>query len=404
MIKYVLSLLLLVQSSYAFLSIENNYQEQAKVLRSLDIDPTFMTDLVFVKMKEDAGKYKTKHFLRVLANGNRFIPVLRNMISEAGIPEAFLYLAMAESNFNASAYSKARAVGIWQFMPYTGKRYGLSINRYVDERRDPIKSTEAAIKYLKYLHGMFGKWYLAAIAYNCGEGRVGKAIKRAGTDDLAVLLDKRKAYVPKESRIYIRKIIMMENIATNKDVMVEENSEYLLNRGNTKTFSRADVRGGTSLNNVADSINMSFKELKSYNPHLKYGFVPPLKGHYHIYIPYGKQTLFESKFNPKNDHSRYFVHVVKKGDSLYSIGKRYGVSYKVIKDYNRLRTTVLRLKKKLVIPVLKPKTRNYKIKKGDTLGKLSRKFNVSINNIILLNKKRNTMVVVGEKIVIPYIY
>jgi len=404
MIRLILVVFLLMQSAYAFLSTETNYQEQAKVLKSLDIDPTFLTDLTFITMKEDADRYKTKHFLRVLENGNRFIPVLQKMISEAGIPDAFLYLAMAESNFIPSAYSRAKAVGIWQFMPFTARKFGLKINSYVDERSDPIKSTKAAIKYLKYLHKRFGKWYLAAIAYNCGEGRVSKAIKRAGTDDLAVLLNARKRYIPRESRLYIRKITMMEHISNSMDFIIGHDAGYLMNRGTTNTFATVSVRGGTTLSNIADSVGMSYKELKSYNPQLKYGFVPPVKGLYDIYLPYGKHTLFEQNFDPKKDNGRFYVHRIRKGDSLYKIGKRYGVSYKVIKDFNHLRSNLLKLNKKLVIPVLKPKTTKYTIKRGDTIGGISRRFNVALKAIMKLNNKKSSQIIVGERLIVPYVY
>lgn len=404
MIRSILIFFLLIQSANAFLSTETNYQEQAKVLKSLDIEPTFLTDLLFITMKEDSDRYRTRHFLNVLENGNRFIPVLQNMIKEAGIPDAFLYLAMAESNFAPNAYSKAKAVGIWQFMPYTGKKFGLTIDLYVDERRDPIKSTKAAITYLKYLHKRFGKWYLAAIAYNCGEGRLSRAIKRAGTDNLAVLLDKNKKYIPRESRIYIRKIMMMEHLSNSTDFILGHDADYLMNRGTTYTFAKVTVKGGTTLSNVADSVGMSYKELKSYNPHLRYGFVPPKKGTYDIYLPYGKHTIFEQNFDPNKDNGRFYVHSIKRGDSLYSIGKKYGVSYKIIKDFNNLKSNTLRINKKLVIPVLKPKTRQYTIKSGDTIGNISRKFNVTINSIMKINNKKNSQIIIGERLVIPYVY
>ncbi len=404
MFRLVLILFLFFQGSYAFLSTQTSYQEQVKVLKSLDISPSFMTDLVFMRMKEDADRYRTKHFLKVLEGGNRFVPVLQSMLDEAKIPEAFLYLAMAESNFAPSAYSKARAVGIWQFMPYTAKKFGLKINLYVDERRDPIKSTEAAIKYLKYLHAMFGKWYLAAIAYNCGEGRLKRAIKKAGSDDLKVLLDVRKKYIPKESRIYLRKIMMMQYISNSTDFIVGHDMSYLMNRGTSHTFTKVYLNGGATLSAVANSIGMSYKELKSYNPHLRYGFAPPGEKKYHIYIPYGKESLFVKNYDASKDRGRFYVHRVKKGDSLYSIGKKYGVSYKIIKDFNKLKTNILRVNKTLIVPVLKPRNRVYIIKKGDTIGKISRKFRVAVNDIIKYNNKKNSIVRVGEKLVIPHKY
>lgn len=395
---------LLSQSAFAFLNTVSTYDDQAKVLKSLDIDSTFLTDSTFIRMKEDADRSRTRHFLRVLENGHRFIPVLRNMIDQAQIPDAFLYLAMAESNFIPSAYSSARAVGIWQFMPYTGRKFGLKINLYVDERRDPVKSTQAAIKYLKYLHDRFGKWYLAAIAYNCGEGRLSRAIKRAGTDDLSVLLDWRKKYIPRESRTYIRKIMMMEHVSNNADFILRNDVEYLMNRGNSHTFSTVKVRGGTALDSVAESIGMSYKELKSYNPHLRYGFVPPSNEDYHIYIPYGKESLYKKNFDNSKSKGRFYVHQIKKGDSLYSIGKRYGVSYKLIKDFNNLRSNVLQINQKLIIPVLKPKNQSYVIKSGDTMGDISRRFNVSIGNLMKVNDKKSALIRPGERLVIPQTY
>lgn len=404
MFRVLFLILFLYQGLFAFLSTQSNYEEQARVLNSLDIDSTFLTDSVFIKMKEDVNRYKTKHFLKVLENGHRFIPVLRSMITEAGIPSAFLYLAMAESHFTPTAYSKARAVGLWQFMPYAARKFGLKIDLYVDERRDPIKSTKAAIKYLKYLHAKFGKWYLAAMAYNCGEGRVQRAIKRAGTDELATLLIQRKKYVPRETRLYIRKIMMMQHLSTSTDFIVGNDAGYLMNRGSTKTFSKVLVKGGTTLSAVAQSIGISDKEIKLYNYHLRYGFTPPRLKEYHLYIPYSKKTLFEQKFDNSKQRGKFYVHKIKKGDSLYSIGKRYGVGYRVIKDFNRLKSNVLRINRKLIIPVVKAHNRSYIIKKGDTLGKISRKYNIAINTLLKVNKKKNSVIVPGEKLVIPYAY
>ncbi len=403
MIKFLLSLLLFFQSSYAFLITQNNYEAQAVVLKSLDIDSSFLKDEKYISMKEEIDRYKTKHFLKVLEDSNRFVPYLGKLINEAEIPEAFLYMAMAESNFTPSAYSKSRASGMWQFMPYTAKKFGLKINSYIDERRDPVKSTEAAIMYLKYLHKIFGKWYLVAIAYNCGEGRVQKAIRRAGTDNLEKLLNPSKKYLPRESRIYIRKIIMMQNMANSPDFILENNSAYLLNQGSAETFSKVFVKQGTSLASVASSIGLSVRVLKSYNPQLKYYFVPPKRGRYRVYIPYDKQMDFKQNFKPGRKNSRFYVYRVKRGDSLYKIAKRYKISYRLIKEFNHLKSNRLRLKQKLILPILKPTTFSYIIRKGDTIGKISRRFKVAVNKIVKLNHKKNTIIRVGEKIVIPQV-
>jgi len=403
MLKFLLILFLFFQSSYAFLVMQNNYKEQALVLKSFDIDSNFLKDDVFMSMKESVGRYRTKHFLNVLKNGNRFIPYLRQLINKSGIPEAFLYMAMAESNFTPNAYSKARASGMWQFMPYTAKKFGLKINSYIDERRDPIKSTIAAIKYLKYLHGIFGKWYLAAIAYNCGEGKLRRAIKKAKSDDLGILLNRRKKYIGKETRLYIRKIIMMQSMANSSDFILENNSGYLLNQGSAEKFSRVFVKEGTSLASIASSIKMSAKKLKAYNPQLRYYFVPPKKGKYTVYIPYDRQAAFKQNFKPTKSKNRFYIYKVKRGDFLYKIGKEFKVSYKIIKEFNHLKSNTLRLGQSLVIPVLKPTIITYTVKKGDTISRISEKFKVATNEIIRVNHKKNSMIRIGEKIVIPQV-
>jgi len=148
----------------ASLFTEPQYIDDSKVLATLDIPGTFLRDPLFKELKINLTSVKRKQYLRMLERGQSYIPTLRKMIAESGIPQVFLFMAMAESNFDAHARSSAKAVGLWQFMPKTAKLYGLAIDRYVDERKDPVRSTEAAIRYLKRLHGMFGKWYLAALA------------------------------------------------------------------------------------------------------------------------------------------------------------------------------------------------------------------------------------------------
>ena len=183
-------------------------------------------------MKEkNRTKYKNRYFFKTMNDAYIFIPIVKKIISDAGIPSEILYLAMAESNFLTQAYSNKSASGMWQFMPYTGRVYGLKVDEYVDERRDLVKSTKAAAAYLTALHKEFGKWYLAAIAYNCGEGRLKKAIRRAGTDDLEVLLNPKKRYIPRESRDYIRKIISLALLGYDESFMIENECDYLLNRG-----------------------------------------------------------------------------------------------------------------------------------------------------------------------------
>ncbi|MBE0491897.1 MAG: transglycosylase SLT domain-containing protein [Sulfurospirillum sp.] len=404
MLRILFSLIFITQGLFAFLNTHNNYQEQERVVKTFDIDPSFLIEPVFVSMNSDLNTYKTKHFLKTLENGYKFVPTLRRMIKEAGIPDAFLYLAMVESNFAATAHSSARAVGLWQFMPYTARKFGLNIDLYVDERRDPIKSTQAAIAYLKYLHAEFGKWYLAAIAYNCGDGRLRRAIAEAKSDDLLTLLDVKKKYLPRESRLYIRKILMMQQLSTNTDFIVSNDVSYLMNRGSSDSFVEVFIQGGTTLDEVAYALDMPLKELNALNYHLLYGFAPPSSKPYHIYIPYSKQTAFAQNFDNTQSKGRFYVYEIKKGDSLHAIAKKYRVDFKLIKDFNKLKSNLLSINQKLVIPVVKPREKRYTIKKGDTIGQISQRFSIDIDTILQANNKKNTMILPGETLVIPQHY
>ena len=404
--KVLLGLVLIFQFSWGLLTIEDDYAKEIQVLKSLDIDVTFLKDPVFLSMKSDLNIYRTKHFLKVLEDGRTFIPIIRQMISKAKIPKAFLYLAMAESNFSTKARSRSRAEGLWQFMPRTARLLGLKINRYIDERRDPIKSTKVAIKYLKFLHKRFGKWYLAAIAYNCGEGKLSRVIKKIGSDDLSLLLDDKKKYLSKESRMYIRKIVMMANLSNDEDFIIENNADHLMNRGNSFTLATVKVKGGVSLQSIAKSIHLSAKIIKEYNPQLKYFFTPPYEKEYSIYIPYSKYSLFQKNYRPSKSHihKKYYVYIIKRGDSLYKICKKFGISKKIIKNFNRLKSDFLKEGQKLFIPIAfnaAEGIEEYTIKKGDTLFLISKKFKVKIKKIMKANNMKSSFLKPGVKIVIP---
>ena len=298
-LKLFLSLvsILFSTSVYAVLNFETNHSKEVNLLRSFDINPSFLNDPTLNRIKEQKREhYKKQYFFKTMNDAYIFIPLVKKMISDSGVPNEILYLAMAESNFSTRAYSKKKASGMWQFMPYTGRLYGLKIDDYVDERRDLVKSTEAAVKYLNALHNKFGKWYLAAIAYNCGEGRLRKAIKKAGTDDLDVLLDPKRKYIPSESRRYIRKIIALALLGYDEAYMIENECDYLLNRGNAYSLATVEVPSGESLAHISKMISMPVAELKKLNRHLKYDFVPPYGKTYPVYIPYIKLSYFKTKY------------------------------------------------------------------------------------------------------------
>ena len=409
MYKVLLILFVLFQSLHAFLNTDDSYEKQLTALKNFDLPNTFLKDSIFISMKEDVEVYKTKHFLRTLESGDRFVPILQKKMQEAGVPAEFLYLAMTESSFDPHSTSSAQASGIWQFIPETARRYGLANNAFVDERRDPVKSTEAAIAYLKRLHDMFGKWYLAALAYNCGEGAVTKAIAKAGTDDISVLLDESQKYLPKESRLYIRKILMMSFISSSTDFMLSNGSEYLLNRANNATFVKVNVPAGTPLKEVSESIGVSVHELRGYNPHLKFTFASPLGEKAYLYIPQDRQIAFSQNFDQSRQPQRFSVYTAQKGDSIQSIAKRYGMSSQTLMDLNNIKTAALKPKTDIIVPygvtpIATEKSsveKIYVIKAGDTIETVSKKYDIPVASLVKANKKKNALVKVGESIVIP---
>lgn len=329
------------------------------VLDTFDIDTAYQIDTTFFTQHyERTMGDKWDYFIKSYEQGYEYIPILRQMLIDAGVPQEFLYLAMVESRFSTRAYSPKKAVGIWQIMPSTAKGLKLRIDDFIDERRDHIKSTQAAIDYLKQLKNSTGKWYLAAMAYNCGIGRLKKAIKEAGSDDINVLM----GYVPKETQDYIRSILSVNVAFSNVNELKVQNKEHFLNRGSTITLASVKIPAGTDLGSISKGAGMKIDDLKSYNRQFKYGFLPPHGNEYDVYLPYDKLLSFKQNFKPKKaDLSKfYIVYRVQKGDSLYGISHRYNVSIDTIKNTNNLKKNKIAINQKLIIPLKNQKHLAYK--------------------------------------------
>lgn len=413
--RIVFIFLIFTSLTHAYFLTTNNLSTGNRVLKSFDIEPSYLTSSMYTSTKYLESHFSTVHFLKVLREGQDIVPMLKTMLKNKKVPEIFLYLAMAESNFHLHAKSNSRAVGLWQFMKRTAQNFGLRIDKYVDERKDPIKSTEAAIKYLKYLHNMFGKWYLAAMAYNCGEAKIRKAIKEAKSDNIAILLSEKEKYIPRETRRYIGKILAMATISLDESFILENDADYLLNQGQNNVIEKVNVPANTSLGAIAKTIGISTRKLKEYNSHLRYYFTPPNSKKYHVYLPYGKGKLFKQRFKPDEKANKYKQHryyIIRKGDSLYSIAKKHHISISLLREYNYFRKKYLKIGQKIIIPSeykdfksekvrVGSAQKEYIVKKGDTLGSISLRFKVKISDIREINKKRNSFIKIGERIVIP---
>lgn len=232
-------------------------------------------------------------FERYGARAGRYAPILGKILEENGLPRDLIFLAMAESGFQTKAKSWARAVGPWQFMPYTGKRFGLKIDWFVDERRDPIKATIAASRYLKKLFEDFGSWELAAAAYNAGEGKVGRAIRRYKTENFWKLRNGR--YLKPETKNYVPKIMALAIIGKNLKAFGFEEIDF----HEPLDFQEVEVGPATDLFKVAEMIDVEIEELQRLNPEVLRWFTPP-HGRYPLRVPVGKRTVFENCCNGKD--------------------------------------------------------------------------------------------------------
>lgn len=222
---------------------------------------------------------KSKNFKAALARSGRYLPMMQHIFQEHGLPKDLVYLALVESGFSPYARSPKDAVGMWQFIESTGRRYGLKINGEVDERRDPEKSTQAAARYLQDLYKQFGCWYLAAAGYNAGEKKVEGVINRYDTRNFWIMA--RKKLLPQETCNYVPQLIAAALIAKNPEKFGINLTTYQRPR----TCKRVKVPGGTDLRWFADLLKMASKDLLELNPEIKTGRAPDETKEYLLKVP-----------------------------------------------------------------------------------------------------------------------
>jgi len=289
-------------------------------------------------------------FTSWLARSEKYIPFMKNLLKENGLPEDLVYMALIESGFNPYAYSRSKAAGPWQFIYLTGKRYGLNSNWWIDERRDPEKSTIAAAKYLKDLYDTFECWYLAAAGYNAGEGKIARAMKRHRTEDFWELTKYR--YLKRETKDYVPQMIAAALIAKDPEKYGFVGIEYQ----EPLRYDKVKVPEVTDLRLIAQACEVTLDEIKGLNPELSRWCTPPNFPDYEIKIPFGKKEVFLRKFETlfPGERFQFKTHQVKKGDTFSKIAKLYRVSLEPILEINRLNNkSRLSIGMNLLIPLPK---------------------------------------------------
>ena len=292
---------------------------------------------------------KRGEFSRFLGRMGRYAPMISAKLEERGMPQDLIYLAMIESGFNPTAYSHAHASGLWQFIRATGERYGLDVNRAVDERNDPEKATDAALDYLEDLHGQFGSWYLAAAAYNSGEGRVARIMREEtgtekGTEESYYDIWER---LPRETRDYVPLMVAAARIAKEpqkygfQDVEIEAPLAY----------EEIVVDAASPLNAVAAAAGTTREEIERLNPQLRLDRTRNDQRSV-LRVPPGSRTTFLVNWPKVRETETYAVqkYRIRRGDSLLSIARRHGVSVDEIRRENDLRGSRIIAGRTLKIP------------------------------------------------------
>ena len=267
-----------------------------------------------------------------LKRSSRYMPHIKKMLANAGLPDDLRYVALAESALRPHAGSKKGAVGFWQFMKHTGRKYGLKIDRRIDERRNVFSSTDAAVRYFKDLHELFGSWTLSAAAYNMGEGGLNAAVTEQGTRDYYQL------YLPLETQRYIFRILSVKLIVSNPRLygfLLSEKDYYP-----PLKFDRAQVRISkeTPLRIIAEAAQTRFKVIKDLNPEIRgYNLA---EGTHNIMIPKGSSDRFTHRLKGLlADYAaseKSHTYIVRQGDNLTSIAERFDVPLAAIILWNRL--------------------------------------------------------------------
>ncbi len=377
-----------------------------------------------------------------LARGAKYLPMIQNVFRAEGLPLDLAYIPIIESGFKTNALSRASAKGPWQFMRSTAVEQGLRHDWYIDERSDPEKSTVAAAKYLKSLHDMFGDWNLVLAAYNGGMGRVQRAMKRSGREDFWSLSSGTR-YLPRETREYVPLILAAIIVAKNP-----LQYGFEISTSEALQYEKVLVERPIDLRRVAEWTAASIDEIQALNPELRRLTTPVRDARYEVRVPVGKADVFQQRLADASpaDLATLKWYVVKKGDTIATVARRNRVKQADLAAANGL-STRSRLAKghSLVIPgapavLLATRTPRstpaavtaadgpaatepaepakdttvaaaksdvvpatakrivYRVKRGDTLFKIARLFNTTVDKIKSWNRLRGNTITPGARL------
>jgi membrane-bound lytic murein transglycosylase D len=346
-------------------------------------------------------------------------PFMQAMFADSGLPGDLSYLPLIESGFDPSAYSRKHASGIWQFIAPTGIRYGLRKSYWIDERRDPVQSTAAAISYLKKLYNQFSDWPLAIAAYNCGENGVAGALSRSSSGSYW------RISLPRETRNYVPEFISALILAKNPECF-----GYTIPGKDTFAFDAVLVDKCINLQAVADSLGIPAQQLRAMNPHILHWCTPPQLTGVRLYLPGGTRSRFEESFarHPEAYQVAWYSYQVRPGEKLTGISRQFKVPLEAIKSINNLGTACrLAASEKILVPipvhmstaqayaVAQDLVKNeqpgpekpgktgpalYRVRAGDTIWELAKLFHVTVSDICNWNNLTDRRIRAGQRLVV----
>jgi membrane-bound lytic murein transglycosylase D len=350
-------------------------------------------------------------FEKYLRRSKKYTPMMKDIIKQYGLPEDLIYLSLVESGYNPHAYSWARAMGLWQFIASTGRLYKLDRDWWIDERKDPVKSTHAACQFLKELYERFGDWELAMAAYNGGPGRVSRTIQSQKTRDFWKMRLRRQTmdYVP----------LIMAAAIIAKD---PERYGFYINEFEPEVvWEEVTIDRCLDLKTIASSLGCSLADLKELNPELLRNYTPPNISKYVLKIPKGTAHKFWADYStmPSPKETSWVKHTIRRGETISSIASRYGVSQYAIREANNMRSSRIVAGKTLIVPVpldreyARQNSRSskkeysasnavYQVRSGDTMWDIARAFGTTVSALREVNSiGRGSRIYVGQRLRIP---
>ncbi len=342
-----------------------------------------------------------KHYTKWLGRKQRYEPFISQALAEAGLPQDLIYQSMIESGFSPYAYSWAKAAGIWQFIPSTGRRFDMQIDWWVDQRRDPYTATVGAIGYMKYLHGMFDDWHLASAAYNAGEGKIGRAIRRYETRNFWELCQ--GDYLKPETKDYVPKIIAAAILGKYADRygLNDEVPEWL----DPWEFDTVTVPEATDVGLIAEITGTDEEAILEMNPALRRWCTPPGAEAWDVRIPVGTSEGFHEALAaiPPEDRLTFKRYRVANGDTLSKIAAKYGVSMNSILKLNTIsNANRISVGQYLVIPVRAESARSqdliHEVVRGDSLSKIAQRYGATVSQLQQWNRLSGSTINVGQRL------